>query len=287
MKYVIGALVFLIIGVAIGIFVFIPKVEDQPTPTEVLSLPSEAVKLSECVPNMGFHYADPVTMPFGPVYLLDQKDKVVALEYIITESELKENIIQGPYGRAGIPVAMNPLSVVYDHVDLAYMPEGIGGFEVPHYQVHYFVISAGERALLCEGLIQDDNTQNNGASFGVRVGLHAIYVSDMKPGTSVQVGFVELVKKGYVIIHAVENGKPGKILGASDLLREGRSEGIEIELKSSIPDGTELIAMLHKNIGDARFSATNDPPVTEDGNIIFMRFQVSSNAQDGDIPISL
>src|SRR5215472_826409 len=38
----------------------------QP-PTHVPGMPN-VIRVSDCIPAMGYHYADPKTLPFGPIY---------------------------------------------------------------------------------------------------------------------------------------------------------------------------------------------------------------------------
>ena len=113
-----------------------------------VALPAGAVKLSECIPNMGIHYANPADMPFGPIYLMD-KGKVIGIEYMIHEDELEENIMQIGEEKIGKTVVMPALGKTYDHIELNYMIEGHEGDTEPHYDIHMYLISVEEQKQLC------------------------------------------------------------------------------------------------------------------------------------------
>lgn len=119
----------------------------QASPPE-LTLPADAQKLSECIPNMGIHYANPADLPFGPIYLVDN-DEVVGIDYMINENELEENLIEIGDAKMGPTISMPSLDGIYDHIELTYL-EGIEGYEGPHYAVHLYVVSEEEQANLCK-----------------------------------------------------------------------------------------------------------------------------------------
>ena len=91
-----------------------------------------AVAISPHVPQMGVHYADPATLPLGPIYCVIE-ERVVCVEYMFPASALAA----GESWRA-MPVGFEtpPIS----HVDLEFKPDGVGPNPVPIYQLHiYFV----------------------------------------------------------------------------------------------------------------------------------------------------
>ena len=132
-------IIILILLVAIGV---------QSIPG-ALTLPSDAQKLSECVPNMGEHWANPADLPFGPVYLVD-KGKVVGIEYMIHEDELENNILTIGEMRVGKSVSMPTLDAEYNYIELNYLPEGHEGDEEAHYDVHMYLVSKEEQQNLCK-----------------------------------------------------------------------------------------------------------------------------------------
>jgi len=113
------------------------------------------------------------------------------------------------------------------------------------------------------------------------VGDNAIFVSDAMPAASVKVGFAVLAEGGYVVIHKDNEGKPGAIIGNSDVLSQGESRDLEVMLSRESVDGETLYAMLHSDNGDGAFNPAEDKPIKDDqGNVVFMKFQVSSSAEE-------
>ena len=122
---------------------------------------------------------------------------------------------------------------------------------------------------------------SSGDSSGLRVGENGLYVSDQKPGEEINANLVFMNGDGFVVIHESDNGNPGAIIGSSAILSSGDSNNVVIELSRMTTDNENLIAMLHKDNGDKEFNPSEDSPVvSEQGNIIQMSFQISSNAED-------
>lgn len=118
----------------------------------VHDLPEGAIKLSECVPNMGFHYIEQGADPkFGPLLLVNTKGKVIGFEYMFNESMLTE-----------IPDAGIPLEVLltngpvllkdwqYNSIDFSRATAGHPGFEDDHYDVHLYTVDPEEQKRACE-----------------------------------------------------------------------------------------------------------------------------------------
>ena len=146
----------------------------------------------------------------------------------------------------------------------------------------YFIFmreSAIEKDIVPEPPISDsDDTMEP-----LLIGNNAIYVSDAKPSTSVKVGFAILANSGYVVIHEDSASKPGAIVGSSDILLQGESKDFEVMLSREGIDGETLYAMLHSDNGDDTFDPVEDSPIKDDrGNIILMKFQISSSADESD-----
>lgn len=121
----------------------------QPAPK--LALPADAIKLSDVIPQMGEHWANPAQLPLGPIYLVYKGD-VIGIEYMWTEDMMQEMSIPTPEGveefSALVPL---PVGVVVDHVDVAFMQHGHEGFEVPHWDMHLSFISQAEKAAIMPG----------------------------------------------------------------------------------------------------------------------------------------
>jgi len=124
---------------------------------------------------------------------------------------------------------------------------------------------------------------SSGDSSALRVGENGLYVSDQKPGKEINANLVFMNGDGFVVIHESDNGNPGAIIGNSVILSSGDSNNVVIELSRMITDNESFIAMLHKDNGDKTFNPSEDSSVVdEQGNIIQMSFQVSSNAEDSE-----
>lgn len=118
-------------------------------PTGEMKLPEGAVKLSDAVPAMGEHWANPKDLPLGPIYLVWQ-GKVIGIEYMF-KLDMMSAAPAGPPSPTG-EVSFNystpnlPLfGQKIDHLTIAYMPDGHEGFKVPHYDVHFYFISPADR----------------------------------------------------------------------------------------------------------------------------------------------
>jgi len=106
-----------------------------------------------------------------------------------------------------------------------------------------------------------------------------ILISDFSKGESITVDYVLMEVKGFVAIHGEVDGKPGEVLGASDLLETGETENIVIPLTREVKGGEILFAFLHVDDGDGEFSFPGpDIPVTDDyDKIIMSMFKVGES----------
>lgn len=114
-----------------------------------LTLPEGAVQLSPVIPGHGGHWANPAQMPLGPIYLVDGKGEVVAIEYMYTKDMMQEVSIPTPEGPE-VFMALQPLpvGVTIDHVDVSFALHGHEGFEVPHWDLHMYVITQADKAAI-------------------------------------------------------------------------------------------------------------------------------------------
>jgi len=150
-----------------------------------------------------------------------------------------------------------------------------------------FLIAAIGAVALFFRPAQVEEEQTGGPSSGLLVGSNAVYAADQKPGDAVSISMAVLQTAGYVVIHEDNNGAPGAILGASAILEQGQSEGVSVFLSRASQDGEALHAMLHVDNGDGAFDPAQDGSVKDDqGNIILMRFNISSTAEESG-PVSL
>lgn len=106
--------------------------------------PPGVVKITDCVPYMGEHWARREDMPFGPIYTV-HKDRLISIEYMPSQQALEDgkswqNLTFHYRGR--------PLTI--DHANIDFMEHGHEGYEVPHYDMHFFVVTREEeRTITC------------------------------------------------------------------------------------------------------------------------------------------
>lgn len=116
-----------------------------------MELPEGAQKLSEVVPQMGEHWANPANLPLGPIFLVHEGE-VIGIEYMWSEDMMQEVSIPTPAGpeefKALVPL---PVGVRVDHVDVAFMEHGHEGFEVPHWDIHLYFITQEEKTAIQPG----------------------------------------------------------------------------------------------------------------------------------------
>lgn len=112
-------------------------------------LPSDAVELSKCIPNMGFHYqpkgADP---EYGPFLLVNAKKEVIGVEYM-----------HSPDMYTAVPNTTTAVSVVlketpmynwtYDHADMSYWPDGHHGLLEAHNDTHMYTVTRDDQKQAC------------------------------------------------------------------------------------------------------------------------------------------
>jgi hypothetical protein len=106
--------------------------------------PPGVTKLSDCVPYMGEHWANPANMPLGPIYTVNA-GRLISIEYMPTQADFTA-------GKSWDDLKFlywgNELTI--QHADIGFLPQGHEGFEVPHYDMHFLLIShAEDRAITC------------------------------------------------------------------------------------------------------------------------------------------
>lgn len=132
--------------------------------TKEVKLPSNAVKLSGCVPYMGEHWVDPEALPDGAIYLT-HNGKVVGIEFMIDPASIpNEELAKAQSPQEAIAyMQRNNLTfadTVYPHFtrdlegyDIKFMsmewtmPHA--GYVAPHYDLHYFLIDKSEVEKIC------------------------------------------------------------------------------------------------------------------------------------------
>jgi len=90
----------------------------------------DAVAISPHVPHMGAHWADPATLPLGPIYC-EIGGHVVCVEYMFPAGQLAAGA-----DWTGIPTGMETPPIT--RIDMEYKPDGVGPFTEPLYQLHLY-----------------------------------------------------------------------------------------------------------------------------------------------------
>lgn len=118
----------------------------QPSTTPIAWVaPEGVVPISPCVPTMGEHWANPADLPTGPIYTVHQ-GRLIAIEYMLTQADFAA-------GKSWHDLTFRywgqPLPI--EHADIDFLPQGHEGFEVPHYDLHFYVIGHEEdRQITCQ-----------------------------------------------------------------------------------------------------------------------------------------
>ena len=85
---------------------------------------------------------------------------------------------------------------------------------------------------------------------------------------------VMLDKPGYVVIHKVVDGKPGSVIGNSNVLKKGEFSNVEVPV-TDYENEKELIAMLHYDDGDSVYEFPgDDAPTTLDDKVVLTKFSL-------------
>ena len=124
------------------------------------ALPDGAIKVSECVPNMGFHYLDKNGDPrLGPFYLVNQQGEVIGLEFMYNQGMMTTlDIPAEVFAQAGeeafpIEVLTNgPINLhdwQFKNIEMSRSPEGHIGFEEDHMDLHLYTVPPEVQAVSC------------------------------------------------------------------------------------------------------------------------------------------
>lgn len=100
-----------------------------------IQVPTDAVKVADCVPEHGAQYVLSKDIPLGPIYNV-WNGKVVAVEYMLG----RDKIIDSSNWN-NLPLFKGE----YDHIDIGPVTHGHAGFSQPHYHFDFFLISSSEK----------------------------------------------------------------------------------------------------------------------------------------------
>lgn len=113
--------------------------------------------------------------------------------------------------------------------------------------------------------------------------IASVTISKHTPASTAVVDSTTLTQNGFVTIHDDQNGNPGGVLGASELLQAGTHENLVIKLTRKTQDGEKLFAVVHKDDGNGQLDPQNDEVLKDDsGNTVQAIFEVSSIDTSGD-----
>jgi hypothetical protein len=134
------------LGVALAIVASPASASEErsdPRPIE-WTPPPGVVKITDCVPYMGEHWARREDMPLGPIYTV-HKDRLISIEYMPSQEAFEDGKswqnLTFRYRGAPLPI---------DHANIDFMPHGHEGYEVPHYDMHFYVVTREEeRSITC------------------------------------------------------------------------------------------------------------------------------------------
>lgn len=112
-------------------------------------VPAGAVKVSDCVPNMGAHYVTKTSdSRYGPFLLVNKKNKVIGVEYMVSKDMY-----------TAIPKTDPPVELVtkdspmygwkFDHAEVSHLPLGHEGLLVDHVDVHIYTVTAAQQKNAC------------------------------------------------------------------------------------------------------------------------------------------
>lgn len=103
----------------------------------------------------------------------------------------------------------------------------------------------------------------------------AVAISNQGVGSSITIDNYVLSKPGFIAIYEKgADGKAGKLVGQSGLLKAGK--GQDLEVNAAIANGKSYIAELYFDNGDKKFSASSDQLVVSGGNTVMTNFMIGN-----------
>jgi hypothetical protein len=117
--------------------------------SNVHELPADAIKVSECIPNMGAHYLPKDSDPqYGPFLLVNKANKVIGVEFMASQDMY--TAIPGTEPPVSVLTKNSPLyGWKFDHLELSHTPEGHPGFLEDHIDAHLYTVTREEQKQAC------------------------------------------------------------------------------------------------------------------------------------------
>lgn len=140
--------------------------------------------------------------------------------------------------------------------------------------VHPFNVSVEDKqAVVANGIAEFEEDEDDGG------------VLDLDD-TEITVELARLAQDGYVVLHRDDAGKPGQVVGQTDLLEAGEHEDVDIQVNQTLfsVDGASatLWAMIHFDDGDGVYVFPGpDQPVTVGDTPVMTPFPVQAEDEDG------
>lgn len=117
------------------------KMVMTPGPQHPAGLPPSVVPYLGCIPTMGYHYADPKNLPFGPIYGW-YNGKPTFTEIMVAKTDFEKGMSWNNQ--------LQPLpGYKIDHIDIWFEPHGHPGYTIPHYDIHAWYIPASDYMYFC------------------------------------------------------------------------------------------------------------------------------------------
>lgn len=111
------------------------------SPAHPTGIPADALPVMGCIPTMGYHYANPKTLPFGPIY--GWYNGKPTFTEIMVDSKLFASGQSWSNELKPLP------GYKIDHVDFWFEPHGHPGYPIPHYDIHAWYIPASQYMYFC------------------------------------------------------------------------------------------------------------------------------------------
>ena len=112
-----------------------------PGPAHPAGIPADAKPVLGCIPTMGYHYANPKDLPFGPIYGWYEGKP--------TFTEIMVDVKLFRSGKSWDD-QLKPLpGYKIDHVDLWFEPHGHPGYPIPHYDIHAWYVPHSVHMYYC------------------------------------------------------------------------------------------------------------------------------------------
>ena len=110
-------------------------------PKHPAGMPAGVEPIVGCIPAMGYHYANPKNLPFGPIY-----------GWYNGKLTFTEIMVDAKYFQKGISWddQLKPLpGYAINHVDFWYEPHGHVGYTIPHWDIHAWYVPHSEHMSYC------------------------------------------------------------------------------------------------------------------------------------------